>query len=222
MSKVSISKDSLKSFSKSGTEAISSVAQKTNSFFNMKNILFAIIIIFFLAFLGFNIFKYFAFGTDTITNLLSPIISLFGTITGDTVKTTITGTSEGSKTIIDKVSDTTQTVLNNVQQGTTSGISSLQDSLKKTAKLSSNNEDALTMSIVNTANADKMSDYSNKGKLNDLEPEPIQTNTLNQGYCYIGKINDTRYCGKVSAREQCMSGDIYPSMDICINPNLRD
>ena len=66
-----------------------------------------------------------------------------------------------------------------------------------------------------------MSDSLKKGKNNDSEPEPTQTNTLNQGYCYIGKINDTRYCGKVSSREYCMSGDIYPSMDVCINPSLR-
>lgn len=223
MSRVSNAKDSLKSFSKSGTEAISSVAQTTVGFFNMKNILFAIIIIFFLAFLGFNIFNYFASGTDIITNLLSPIIALFGKITGDTAKTTISGTSEGSKTIVDKASSTGQTLLDNVQQGATSGISSLQDGLNKTASQSSNNGDALTMSIVNTANADKMGDSLKKGKNNDLdsEPEPIQTNSLNQGYCYIGKINDTRYCAKVSAREHCMSGDIYPSMDICINPSLR-
>ena len=221
MSRVSSAKDSLKSFSKSGTEVIGSVAQTSTGFFNMKNILFAIIIIFFLAFLGFNIFNYFATGTDIITNLLSPIISLFGELTGNTAKTTITGASEGSKTIVDKASNTTQTVLDNVQQGTTSGITSLQDGLKKTAELSSNNGDALTMSIVNTANADKMSDSLKKGKNNDSEPEPTQTNTLNQGYCYIGKINDTRYCAKVSAREQCMSGDIYPSIDICINPSLR-
>ena len=187
----------------------------------MKNVLFAIIIIFFLAFLGFNIFKYFASGTDLITNLLSPIIALFGSLTGDTAKTTINETSGGSKTILDKASTTGETLLDNVQQGATSGISSLQDGLNKTASQSTNNGDDLTLSIVNTANADKMSDSLKKGKNNDSEPEPTQTNTLNQGYCYIGKINDTRYCAKVSSREHCMSGDIYPSMDICINPSLR-
>ena len=223
MERMSSAKDSLKSFTKSGTEVVGSVAQTSTGFFNIKNILFAIIIIFFLAFLGFNIFKYFASGTDVITNLLSPIIALFGSLTGDTAKTTINETSGGSKTILDKASTTGQTLLDNVQQGATSGISSLQDGLNKTASQSTNNGDDLTLSIVNTANADKMSDSLKKGKNNDLdlEPEPTQTNTLNQGYCYIGKINDTRYCGKVSNREHCMSGDIYPSMDICINPSLR-
>jgi len=217
MENMSSAKDSLKTIGSSGTQVISSVAETTTSLFNMKNILFAIIIILFLAFLGFNIFKYFASGTDIITNLLAPIIAVFGKITGDTAKTTINETSGGSKTIVDKTSETTKSILDNVQQGTTGGIDVLQNNLKKTSEASTNNEDALTLSIVNTANADKMTDYSVK----DDEPEPTQTNTLNQGYCYIGKINDTRYCGKVSNREQCMSGDIYPSMDICVNPSLR-
>tara|TARA_B110001450_G_scaffold74540_1_gene71022 strand:+ start:5203 stop:5985 length:783 start_codon:yes stop_codon:yes gene_type:complete len=221
MERMSSARDSLKSFSKSGTEVVGSVAQTTSGFFNMKNILFAIIIIFFLAFLGFNIFKYFASGTDRVSNLLSPIIAVFGSLTGDTAKTTINETSGGSKIILDKALNTGQTLLDNVQQGATSGITSLQDGLNKTASQSSNNGDDLTLSIVNTANADKMGDSLKKGKNNDYEPEPTQTNTLNQGYCYIGKINDTRYCAKVSSREHCMSGDIYPSMDICINPSLR-
>ena len=53
------------------------------------------------------------------------------------------------------------------------------------------------------------------------EPEPVRTSSLQQGYCFIGKINDTRHCAKVNERTQCMSGDIYPTKDICINPNLR-
>ena len=55
----------------------------------------------------------------------------------------------------------------------------------------------------------------------DSQPEPVRTQALQQGYCFIGKINDTRHCAKVNERQQCMSGDIYPTMDICVNPNLR-
>ena len=41
------------------------------------------------------------------------------------------------------------------------------------------------------------------------------------GFCYIGHENNKRACIYVGKRDQCMSGDIFPSMDICINPNLR-
>ena len=54
------------------------------------------------------------------------------------------------------------------------------------------------------------------------EPQPLQGSSGDQGYCYIGKQNDLRYCAKVSSRNKCMSGDIFPTIDICINPNLRN
>ena len=44
--------------------------------------------------------------------------------------------------------------------------------------------------------------------------------TKTQGYCYIGNDNG-RNCVKVNRNDVCMSGDIFPSIDICINPNLR-
>lgn len=41
------------------------------------------------------------------------------------------------------------------------------------------------------------------------------------GWCYIGEDRGYRACASVGMRDQCMSGDIFPSHDICINPNLR-
>jgi len=55
----------------------------------------------------------------------------------------------------------------------------------------------------------------------NTEPAPLQSNSNEYGYCYIGKTNNARNCAKVSSRNKCMSGDIFPTMEICINPNLR-
>ena len=41
------------------------------------------------------------------------------------------------------------------------------------------------------------------------------------GFCYIGEDRGFRSCIQVGENDQCMSGDIFPTMDICINPNLR-
>ena len=41
------------------------------------------------------------------------------------------------------------------------------------------------------------------------------------GWCFIGEDRGFRSCIKVSDNEKCMSGDIFPSQEICINPNLR-
>ena len=40
-------------------------------------------------------------------------------------------------------------------------------------------------------------------------------------FCYIGKNKGYRSCIELNSGDQCMSGEIFPTMDICINPNLR-
>jgi len=41
------------------------------------------------------------------------------------------------------------------------------------------------------------------------------------GYCYIGTDRTYRTCVKMDGTAKCMSGKIFPTKDICINPNLR-
>ena len=40
-------------------------------------------------------------------------------------------------------------------------------------------------------------------------------------YCYIGYENGQRECTNVFDGDICMSGEIFPKMDMCINPRLR-
>ena len=56
----------------------------------------------------------------------------------------------------------------------------------------------------------------------DDEPEPVKSTNQTGGYCYVGKINDTRHCAKVTNKSLCMSGDIYPTKDLCVNPGVRN
>ena len=61
------------------------------------------------------------------------------------------------------------------------------------------------------------------------EPEPIIDNSRVQshkasgkaGFCYIGEENGIRSCVKVTDKDVCVSGKVYSSEDICINPKLR-
>ncbi len=41
------------------------------------------------------------------------------------------------------------------------------------------------------------------------------------GYCYIGEDRGFRSCIEVSQDMKCMSGDIFPTRDVCVNPRLR-
>jgi hypothetical protein len=58
-------------------------------------------------------------------------------------------------------------------------------------------------------------------KKENNQPEPSNSESQQHGFCYVGKENNLRRCAKVSTKSKCMSGDIFPTMDICINPKLR-
>jgi hypothetical protein len=56
-----------------------------------------------------------------------------------------------------------------------------------------------------------------------MEP-PTQTEeavTHKNGWCLIGNDKGYNSCVKVGYNDYCMSGDIYPTKDICLNPSLR-
>ena len=42
------------------------------------------------------------------------------------------------------------------------------------------------------------------------------------GYCYIGEDRGFRSCVKVEAGDKCMSGKVFPTQDICVDPTLRE
>tara|TARA_Y100001970_G_scaffold278462_1_gene384190 strand:+ start:1819 stop:2625 length:807 start_codon:yes stop_codon:yes gene_type:complete len=176
-----------------------------STFFSFKNLLYIIFIILLLAFFGLNIFTYLSEGTNVITRFFSPIFSNITLFMGDATKSTVETTSTGTKKIVETGSDTTKNIVDVASKGTTSGIDFLQDRLK-------NNKN-----VVDTDNDDILID----NKKDNSNPEPVKTSSLQQGYCYIGKVNDTRYCAKVDERTKCMSGDIYTNYHSCINPNLK-
>ena len=41
------------------------------------------------------------------------------------------------------------------------------------------------------------------------------------GWCFIGEDRGFRTCSEIGENDKCMSGDIFPSQEICMNPNLR-
>jgi len=213
----------------------------------LKSIFFWIFIILLLAFLGFNIFKYLAQGTDIVTALLSPIAYVITMVSGDTAKTTLEHTSQGAQTIATESSNFLQILLklitdffngsvNFIATGSISGINYLQSTIKQD-KITPTNENANTKDT-KEENVDeeegvlknerkienRLQDVSNSiknsiAKKEDKIPEP--SSSEQHGYCYVGKQNNVRHCAKVSSKSKCMSGDIFPTMDLCINPKLR-
>ena len=56
-----------------------------------------------------------------------------------------------------------------------------------------------------------------------VTPDDAMSSSVNgkSGFCFIGMQNGYRSCASVEESDICMSGEIFPSMDVCINPQLR-
>ena len=89
----------------------------------------------------------------------------------------------------------------------------------------------------NTSNIDvqnginQIKEDVNKKEVNNNIPQPDDSiDSVNRArathkdkleYCYVGTDRGYRSCIDIEDQDKCLSGDIFPTMDICINPNLR-
>jgi hypothetical protein len=58
-------------------------------------------------------------------------------------------------------------------------------------------------------------------KINSVTSYKDNQKVKENGFCYIGYDNGQRECTNVFDGDICMSGELFPTMDICINPHLR-
>jgi len=217
-----------------------------DSFKNI-SVLAWIIIILLLAFLGFNIFAYLAYGTQELADFFGPLtaqfLGIFAFLTGRTVEVAAEGTQNvvnaaayGSTAIIDTSAeiiedglDKVQDVARNVQAvGTKPNfkmkpiditIPAVDINIPEVDIMANNtlnkalNTSAQTRQIQNGQRGDNYAADDSHSK--------IQTGGGKAGWCFIGEDRGFRSCAEVGPSDQCMSGDIFPTRDICVNPNLR-
>jgi hypothetical protein len=177
-----------------------------------------LLIILILAFLGFNIFVYLAKGTETINSVFSPIISMFSGIFGDTVSQVVNVTAEGTKKIVNSTAGAIDTGLTEVQQIVPNKASSSVSSVPVTK----NQPDLMSNNSLNKAlNTSQSSQSPNNDYQADEASSNIQSGPPKSGWCYIGEDRGFRTCAEVGPNDKCMSGDIFPSQDLCVNPSLR-
>lgn len=55
----------------------------------------------------------------------------------------------------------------------------------------------------------------------DSSSSDIQKHKSKAGFCYVGEDRGYRSCVEVSDADICMSGDIFPTREVCVNPSLR-
>lgn len=168
-----------------------------------------------LALLGINIFTYLSQITDWFRKVFGPIFA-------DTVGGAAKVVGESAKQTVKTAAAGTTSVVSEVAKGTESGISELQDVLDGKAGRVKNNIDG--RGIDTNSLRQTQSQFVINQEQEDASTDFLGQKTKghgNAGYCYIGEDRGVRTCAYVGNGDMCMSGMIYPTMDVCVNPNLR-
>jgi hypothetical protein len=181
-----------------------------------------IFIILLLAYLGFNIFNYLAKGAQTTNEVLSPfwayIMSFF-----NYGPTSITS-AQPDDTEVDVDDDKD----GNDKQGGGNPISA-ENAKPNTAPVSKMSPD----SAQNTQGPDNAQNTALNRALNISKQQELSkqdyvandsydsTQQGKAGWCYIGSEQGYRSCSQVGEADTCMSGNIFPTQDVCVNPSLR-
>ena len=187
-----------------------------------------LVIIFILAFLGFNIFIYLAKGTQYITNIFTPLLSLFGStfgnLLGNTTKQVVNTSATGANAGINATAGAITGGINalSATPATVSSTIPPPDSLQ-TNTLNNALNNATSASANANANASASASASASTYQADDSYSSIQSanSSGKAGWCYIGEERGIRSCSQVGVNDTCMSGDIFPSSEVCVNPTLR-
>jgi hypothetical protein len=171
------------------------------------------LIIVILAILGFNIFIYLAKGTQFTANIVATVTKWFAGLFGPTVKQTVNVSAVGAKATIDTVA-----------QATNDTIDSIPGTMASTSQGSSpmNNNINMNLEQDNLNNALNDANKTTVVEADDSYSSIQRSKSSNKsGWCFIGEDKGARSCMAVGPNDACMSGDIFPTMEVCVNPNLR-
>ena len=188
------------------------------------------LIVVILLILGVNIFSYLGdflqIIKDAFAPLLKNILESFGYVVTETTKDVTQVAAAGAKLGIDVAAGTIESGVNVIQgqldleQG--SGQRSGQRSGQGLNPYQKNNlsKQASVSASLSSALAD--AEYNTEPLPDDATSSTQRNGSGKSGYCYIGEDRGFRSCIAIKEGDVCMSGEIFPTNAICVNPSLRE
>jgi hypothetical protein len=169
----------------------------STSYWFIFKIILAIIII---GLLVLNLYSYFIYGVDGFTFLFSDIPNQ-------------ENTEENS---LEKLKKSDQNASNIEDNSINTKKNKIANNIEIEAVKMARNQKKMSSDIENT--------IENKNKKNKhYKANNVATNVNKKaGYCYVGSDRNVRTCVEVSDENTCMSGEVFPTRDLCINPKLKD
>jgi len=181
----------------------------------------ALLIILLLALIGFNVFTYLdditAWFSDTFGAPFRSVARVLGYAAADTVKTTVDVTAQGAKSAVDIAAG-----------ATTSGINVLQQTIEQGGLPGDDQRQPQQSADQRQRQPQQPADQRQQQQSADQRQQQQGRRRTQRGqrsgksgYCYIGEDRGFRSCIKIGEEDTCMSGDIFPTQAVCINPRLR-
>lgn len=228
---VSLSRQATKSLSKvpsatSVTNASKSITSewptpslsKSGSSWDMWSIMKIMVIVIIIAALGFNIFSYLSQGTDYLSNIVQQIASYLPSGLAKTLNNSAVGTKLTADVAAGAIQDVGEIVTD---------IPKADFSKVKIGRTPANFKKELWNKRDQTL-SDAIDSRQIKGVNNYPQHEPDKTSSSSiqnphaKSWCYVGTDRGYRSCVQVKNSSECQSGKIFPSKNICINPNMRE
>jgi hypothetical protein len=184
-----------------------------------------------LLFLGVNIFSYLGNFLQHMKEFFAPffknILESLGYVVTESTKDVTMLTAEGAKLGIDVAAGTIESGIDVIQ-----GQLDIENPNKYRDQQQSGQQQSGQQSQSGQSPFKELS-ASLSSALADAEEkaEPIPDDAMSStqrsssgksGYCYIGEDRGFRSCIQVKEGDTCMSGEIFPSNTICVNPSLRE
>jgi len=192
--------------------------QPTESIFSNKNIiiLFLLILLIF-SFLGINLFLLFGNFFQSIINLFGPpiekLLSVFGYTTGTILNDSADIVANVSKTGIDIADGTIHSVGDLLIKASSQGSTPIQLPIQTQTQQQTKDFDK----SLNASNIRIPSQPESDSSTNPIQ-KPMTSNKTK--WCLVGEYEGKRGCIAVTDQDKCLSGQVYPSQKLCMNPNL--
>jgi hypothetical protein len=183
-----------------------SESSSSTMFSNNNIIIIILVVLLIFSFLGINILailgNIFQNFVQIFGPMVSQILSIFGYTTGTVLNKTADVVSDTAKAGIDIAEGSIQSVGNILRDASNPNVN-------ENTKYSLDN--ALNNSNVSSGEPNA-----------DSSENPIQKpiSSGKQSWCLVGEYQGKRGCIEVNEHDRCLSGQVFPSQKMCLNPNL--
>jgi hypothetical protein len=178
--------------------------------------IFVIVVI--LALFGVNVFYYLQNGVNLVGEVARDIFAYFGYGTRKTVKFA-TELTKSSADVVDTIANTSLDTLEqaiNIPDVVTAREDDIRESIIK--------KRAAEQAEIDAEAADEERRTRPNRYHNGNLPYPDMSDSEVQGkrgFCYVGTERGYRTCIEMGSNDTCLSKEIFPTRDVCVNPSLR-